>query len=315
MKDVVSPKQVARAIGVSESSLKRWCDQGLLPTIRTPGGHRRLPISGVLAYLRSQRQRLVAPELLGLPATSGSSKRVVARARDEMREALLAGSERPARGIVFDLWLAGQSLARIFDQVIAAAFAEIGAKWACHEADVYQERRACEIILRILHEVRLGLPQGDPKWTAVGGTVEGDHYLLPTTMAEIVLQEQGWSAHSVGASLPFASLVKVLRESRPRLFWLSVSHIESPAFPQEFATLKAAADQAGTALVVGGFALQGAVRQQIRYSALCESMQNLEDFAAALRRDSRGGGGSSDDTTADGRTVRKARRRRRTNET
>jgi predicted site-specific integrase-resolvase len=29
---LLTPKQVARAIGVSESSLKRWCDKGVLPT-------------------------------------------------------------------------------------------------------------------------------------------------------------------------------------------------------------------------------------------------------------------------------------------
>ena len=48
---LLSPKQVARALGVSESSLKRWCDKGLIPTERTAGGHRRLPLAGVLDFL------------------------------------------------------------------------------------------------------------------------------------------------------------------------------------------------------------------------------------------------------------------------
>ena len=38
MNELVSPKQVAHAMGVSESSLKRWCDQGLIPTVRTAAG-------------------------------------------------------------------------------------------------------------------------------------------------------------------------------------------------------------------------------------------------------------------------------------
>jgi excisionase family DNA binding protein len=65
MKELITPKQVARAIGVSESSLKRWCDRGLIPTVRTAGGHRRLPISGVLSYLRETGHEMVRPELLG----------------------------------------------------------------------------------------------------------------------------------------------------------------------------------------------------------------------------------------------------------
>ena len=70
--NLVSPKQVARAIGVSESSLKRWCDQGLIKTVRTAGGHRKMTIAEVLRYVREQDHKLVSPEILGLPPrTSG----------------------------------------------------------------------------------------------------------------------------------------------------------------------------------------------------------------------------------------------------
>lgn len=285
MKDLVSPKQVARAIGVSESSLKRWCDQGLLPTVRTAGGHRRLPISGVLAYLRSTQRGLIAPELLGLPATSGRSDRVIERGHERMRDALLEGDETRARQIALDLWLSGQTLACLFDQVIAAAFRDIGAKWACQEADVFQERRACEITLRVLHELRMGLPPVDPGWIAIGGTIEGDQYLLPTTMAEIVLREQGWDARSIGASLPFTSLAEAVRVMSPRLVWISVSYIpDRLRFVEGFSTLNDAADEIGAALAVGGFALESGVRHDIRYSAYCDSMVNLADFAKTLRR-------------------------------
>ena len=47
MKTTISPRQVARAIGVGESTLKRWCDRGLIPMLKTAGGHRRLAVSDV----------------------------------------------------------------------------------------------------------------------------------------------------------------------------------------------------------------------------------------------------------------------------
>jgi len=65
MKELISPKQVALALGVSEASLKRWCDKGLIPAIRTAGGHRRLPINGVIHFIRQTGQHLVRPEVLG----------------------------------------------------------------------------------------------------------------------------------------------------------------------------------------------------------------------------------------------------------
>ncbi|MEI6235767.1 MAG: helix-turn-helix domain-containing protein, partial [Planctomycetota bacterium] len=61
----LSPKQVALALGVSEASLKRWCDNGLLDSTRTAGGHRRISRGSVMAFLREREQPAVRPELLG----------------------------------------------------------------------------------------------------------------------------------------------------------------------------------------------------------------------------------------------------------
>lgn len=280
MKDLVSPKQVARAIGVSESSLKRWCDRGLIETVRTAGGHRRLPISSVLTFLRESQQVLVAPELLGLPANSGTTERVIDRGCEQLQAALLEGNEPAARQTIFDLWLSGQRLSQICDRIIAGAFTAIGEKWECHEADVYQERRACEIISRILHEIEAGLPPADPRQVAMGGTPEGDPYTLPTTFVELVLRDSRWASRSLGSGIPMASLATAIRENRPRLFWLSVSHLTSETeFIQQFPLLNAAAEEVRTAIVVGGVALRPEVRQQLRYAAYCDTMGQLEEFA------------------------------------
>ena len=285
MQELVTPKQVARAIGVSESSLKRWCDSGVSPSVRTAGGHRRIPISGVISYLRSTQQKMVAPELLGLPATSGGSVRVVSRGREQLQEALLEGDEDRSRQIVLDLYLSGQSLSRICDEVISGAFSDIGDRWACNQADVYEERRACEIAVRILHELRMAVPPGDPQWMAMGGTLEGDQYMLPTTMVELVLRTGGWNAQSLGTGIPVTSLAVAIREQRPRLFWLSVSHIpDIEAFVRDLPQIRAATEEVGVPLVLGGFALTSEVRERIAggREVFCDSMQELEAFAARI---------------------------------
>ena len=151
---LVSPKQVARAIGVSESSLKRWCDQGLIKTVRTAGGHRKIPIADVMRFAREHGHQLVSPELLGLPPASPHAELGLTRSISLLAGALLAGDELLARQVVYDLYLAKHSLSIIFDEVIAAAFREIGDLWACHDTDVYQERRGCEITRQILFDLR-----------------------------------------------------------------------------------------------------------------------------------------------------------------
>jgi methanogenic corrinoid protein MtbC1 len=283
--DLVSPKQVARAIGVSESSLKRWCDQGLIKTTRTAGGHRKMAIAEVLRYLRERGQSLAEPELLGLPAVSPRAIAGLLNGRPRFVEALLAGEESVARQIVFDLYLAKHSQSVILDEVFAAAFREIGDRWACHDVDVYQERRGCEIALNILSDLRRVQHVPEKRWLAIGGTIEGDQYSLPSAMAELVLRDCGFYATSLGTSIPFASLIKAVESTQPKLFWMSVSYIrEGLDFVAEFSELSRACTAVGVALVVGGRALTEDLRQRMTYAAFCDTMQHLEGFAQTLYR-------------------------------
>lgn len=281
--ELLSPKQVARAIGVSESSLKRWCDQGLIETVRTAGGHRKMQTADVLRFVRENGHALVSPEVLGLPPASELAELGLSRGKPRLVDALLSGDELLARQIVFDLYLARHSISVICDEVLAGAFREIGDRWACHDAEVYQERRSCEICLRILFEIRKIQPPADGHWTATGGTIEGDLYSIPSTMAELVLRESGFRATALGTSIPVASLIKAVHETKPKLFWLSVSHIrEDIDFIPRFAELSHACRVTGTALVVGGRALTDDLRQRMSYSAYCDTMQHMEGFARAL---------------------------------
>jgi MerR family transcriptional regulator, light-induced transcriptional regulator len=282
--ELISPRQVARAIGVSESSLKRWCDRGLIETVRTAGGHRRISAANAIHFVRETGQSLVKPELLGLPPTGQGAPLALDRGRELLLQALLDGEEAVASRIFSDLYLSRHSLCSIFDQVVTSAFQEIGERWACQSIEVFHERRACEIAMRLLVGIRRFLPETDGKWVAIGGTAAGDLYTLPNMMAELVLEDCGFQARSLGNSIPFDSLVKAVMEIRPKLFWLSVSHIPDEAgFLAGFRLLESACNEIQTALVVGGRALVSALRQQMTYSCFCDTMQHLNAFAMTLQ--------------------------------
>ncbi|NLE61482.1 MAG: helix-turn-helix domain-containing protein [Planctomycetes bacterium] len=285
MKELMSPKQVALALGVSEASLKRWCDKGLIPAIRTAGGHRRLPINGVMHFIRQTGQRLVRPEVLGLPPVSRQSDAAKDSLKALFRDALESGSEEQARQIVMNMFISGRKAHEICDSVIAPAFHEIGDRWQHGEIEVYQERRGVEIVARLLHELRLILPPPpEGALTAIGATLEGDPYALATSMVEVTLLEAGWAARSYGCGHPAATLAAAIEDVRPSLFWLSASIIPNvPFFVEQCRLLYQTALSCGSAFVVGGRALVPEVRCQVGYSAFCDTLGHLWGLAMALR--------------------------------
>jgi excisionase family DNA binding protein len=283
MQKNASPKQVARAIGVSESTLKRWCDGGLIPMTKTAGGHRRIEVAAVIKFLRETGRQVVEPGLLNLPVTAGKTEWTLIRAVDRVVASLVSGEESVVRQIVFDLLLADHSVTAIFDDVLAPALHRIGEKWSCGDVAVYQERRACEICMRCLHELRASITVADDQPFAVGATVEADIYTLPLTMSEVVLRSVGWKTTLLGTNLPFDTLCEAIETARPRLFWLSVSYVVDDAtFITGVNQLFSVAHACNTAMAVGGRALNENIRRQIQYSVFCEAFRDLERFARSL---------------------------------
>jgi excisionase family DNA binding protein len=284
MSDLLTPKKVAQAIGVSESSVKRWCDDGVIPTQYTAGGHRRIHVSSLVEFLRSSGRQLVAPGIIGLPAELGRQNLSIDNSPGLLLDALLSGNIERCRQITLGLFLAEYNISTICDRVFSVAFAEVGDRWACGEAEVYQERLGCELTMRVLRELRTLLPPTpEDSPVAIGGAAVGDHYGIATTMAELVLLQNHWNAISLGTNVPLKSLGVAIERHQPRLFWLSCSHINDVAsFVEAYNSLHQA-HGAKVAFVTGGQALDRSIRRQIQCTAHCDTMEQFENFACALR--------------------------------
>jgi excisionase family DNA binding protein len=291
---LASPRQVAEALGVSESSVKRWCDQGQITMVRTPGGHRRVAVASVLRFaaesghpvrdlgaLGEGELEREAPDLLAKQA-----ERDAREERMALRRALLDGDIDSVRALLSVAWVRGTPVDVLCDERLAPVFADIGERWAAGGLEIYVERRACEVTLRVLRELGDKLipsRRGAPR--AIGASREHDPYALPTTMVELVLRERGFDATSLGTRLPIPTLVSATRELKPELVWLCVGACDDPErLVEECAELEKAARDVGAALVLGGRALTPELRQHLRCSAFCEGMRHLASLAEAILR-------------------------------
>lgn len=278
----IHPRQLARAMGVSESSIKRWCDDGVLPCRKTAGGHRRLFLDGVVRFLRQQGYELADPGMLGLPARLPARARTGASSR--LTSLLQSGDEAGARDLVFGLLLGSPSVAAMFDDVVAPAFHQIGHAWERGDLEIYRERRAVEIAMRILRELRPLVSRAGPDAPlAIGATLEGDQYTLAISMAELVLREAGWRAECLGPGHPASTLRAAITDMAPALVWIGVSQAPDAArLVDQYAEVYDAARARRSAVVVGGRALTSDLRARMRYTAFGERMGDLLGLSESL---------------------------------
>ncbi len=161
-----SPKQVSEALHASESSIKRWCDSGVIPTVRTAGGHRRITLDGLQEYLRTSGRSLADPRVLGLPALSPVRDSVLpgdpAQDYTDFRRALTAGDVGACREIIRARRASGIPRFEAIEELVTDAMRGIGEAWSCSQIDPYQERRACGICVRLINESIAELPMPEP---------------------------------------------------------------------------------------------------------------------------------------------------------
>ena len=60
----LSLQEASRMLGVHPSTLRQWADMGKIPTVRTPGGHRRFAESDVRALLEPEPLKPAGVQLL-----------------------------------------------------------------------------------------------------------------------------------------------------------------------------------------------------------------------------------------------------------
>lgn len=287
MKQYVSPKELSLAVGASESSLKRWVDEGLLHAARTAGGHRRITIEEAVRFIRQSGLRVIEPSAIGLPEVVPAPVTLEAAAlsSDELSAALVEGDGPRAKGVIVAAYLAGQSAGLIMDALITPALHQIGQLWRHDAKGIFIEHRATSLCIEAINQLRsfFPAPAADAP-AAVGGAMSGDIYTIPSLMAATLLAADGWHATNLGADTPIDTLLLAADDAAAKLIWVSISTSDAQLdLVRNIERLTKACEASNTKLIIGGrFAPKLAVipSQHIHRAG---SMSELAAFAAGLR--------------------------------
>lgn len=239
---MMTTRQAAATLGVGPSSVKRWADSGVLPCVKTPGGHRRFPRSAVLAMLESG----VHTEARGAH-TVGS---------DDFADhwiGILLSSSQAIIDELYGLYEGQGSWWKVADSV-GVVLSGIGTGWEEGRLTVVQEHLASERLARSIERVAEArtLPERAPSALLVMAP-EDDH-TLGLSLAELVFREAGWRTLWSGRRTPVGSIEEFLHTGDVDLVAVSASTYSADSlslsgYASHIGTL---CSRLGIGLVLGG---------------------------------------------------------------
>ena len=285
----LTSRQAARLLGASEASVKRWADGGLLPNMKTAGGHRRFRPEDVAAFRRERAGD--ASQGRGIEPKPAGATGVVLEglATDEalsatMFETLLDGRGEEAGALLAGLHQRGLTPARVADAVLCPALRRVGDLWHAGELTVAEEHVATRAALSAVRILRDSMSVSGRGTVALCCGVEDDFHELPVSLAALTLEGLGWVVVNLGTSTPFYALTEAVERFGPRLVCVASTVFNHPdRAAREYGEFSAAAARAGASVVLGGAGFGSrVVRQRFPADLHAETFLQLEEHAALL---------------------------------
>jgi excisionase family DNA binding protein len=284
--------EVARLLNVSEATVKRWADKGLLHSEKTAGGHRRFLPASIAGFMRGQgmdaTSRGPLPEARDVVSTP--ERRVMTEARVSsfsMLEALVRGHAEEAAAFLINHYLQGHTLAHIFDEILAQVMRRIGDLWYQGALTVAQEHLATSTAEKALFRLRdvMSLREANGLFAICCG-MEGDFHELPVQFSQALLESEGWQTISLGANTPFFALTEAMLRHGPTLVCVASAIFNNPdRAAREYEEVRRTAARLNAAIVLGGAGFKDRqLRQRFPADLHADNFQQLSEFATSRAR-------------------------------
>lgn len=231
---LLTSAQVARLLGVTSATVKRWSDAGLIRCARTAGAHRRFDPVEVSRFARAHGMAEADPG-------DAWADRLLDGGDPLTLHAALLG-ERARLGA---WWLVAD--------VVGRAVHAVGDRWAAGRITILEEHASSERLLRALSRAVEGLPARPGAPRLLLASAEGDEHTLGLALAELVAREWGWATVWAGRGAPTAELARAMAAREADVLALSASVVSRrEALAAEVAALGPALRDAGAPLLLGG---------------------------------------------------------------
>ena len=187
----------------------------------------------------------------------GGLEPLLAGFAEELELGLVAGDEEDSERVARDALGAGLPATLIDDHVVRPAMRSLGERWARGEITPSVERRATQIVLRLLAVLRdiHRVEQQRLDSTVLLCAPEGERHVVGLHMAADLLEDAGYTVLVAGPDVAAESLAALIERHRPQLLGLTAT------MSQTAPSLRASVATAHEANI-GGVLIGGAIAGQ-----------------------------------------------------
>ena len=255
MSKLLKSTEAAEVLGVTPSTVKRWADEGLLPHVKTAGGHRR--------FRKADLHRF----------SQDDSSFAVTWADKLLR----AGNPYYLRSELLGLRAQRDSWCEVADD-LGSALVEIGQRWANGGLSIHEEHMATENLRRALASCADAMPLARDARNCVLVVAEGDEHTLGLSMLEPCLREFGWNTPWLGRKTPLTALTRYIQSTQPKGVAISASAFsQSPDRLEKIAhEVSQVCDSVSSTLLFGG---AGEWPQKLPYGHRIHHFKELQSLS------------------------------------
>lgn len=259
-KTILSTADVARLFNVTETTVKRWADEGTLKCHKTPGGHRKFDVKYVVDFAERNDIEPSGTLSLGPSDVLGKATEVALLARDYPAlagifvEKALTPDDLDLYVFLSYLYEHKMHLWEIYDHVVRPGMAEIGARWAGERIDVSDEHQASAETLQALAKLQAEILVKPPVGAqALFACIGDEQHEIGLRCASYLFQSEGWGVHYLGGRTPIEAIERRVERLKPLAVCVSLSVCGAgESAERSLARLAAVTSKQKCMLIVGG---------------------------------------------------------------
>jgi excisionase family DNA binding protein len=267
--ETIRLSEAARVLGVGDTTLKRWTEEGRIACERTAGGHRRFRRDVVAAFrARMSGERPAA--VVEAPDRGVDSRTWLDEPGDPAEPTAMSARLLALRATSDD-W------AEAADRLCAGLLSEIGERWAQGRLTCAEEHALSRSVESALIRVAHAMPVAPDAPVMVLACPAGERHTLGLSLVETAVRERGMAIRYLGADVPTGDIVKVVKSVRPVAVGLSASRHPRPASEllEPARVVAQACAEVGARLFLGGGGNWPAVRGAQRALTIMDVVRAL----------------------------------------